>query len=217
MRAKTRLVVGALMAMSLSLQGQALEQSFENPPTSARPFTWWHWMSGNVSKQGIEKDLAAMHQFGLGGFQNFNADLGVARGKGAVEYASPEWFELFGYSAKIADQYGLQMGAHNCAGWSSSGGPWITPEYASKMIVWSETVVEAGTTGKIKLNEFVMNPDAEALNYHKEIAVLAVPTLPSDAAFQKIAAEAQTKKHYKPHPAKFRRLKEWVKHRPKMR
>ena len=200
-----------------SLWGQVSEQSFQNPPTSARAYTWWHWMGGNVSQQGIEKDLAAMHQFGLGGFQNFNADLGVARGKDAVDYASPEWFELFGYSAQVADKYGLQMGAHNCAGWSSSGGPWITPEYASKIIVWSETVVEPGTSGNIKLNEFVMSPDAKALNYYKEIAVLAVPTLPGDAAFQQKAADAQTKKKYKPHPAKFRRLKVWKDNSPKMR
>jgi hypothetical protein len=203
--------------MSLSLLGQGLEQGFQNPPTSARPFTWWHWMAGNVSNYGIEKDLAAMDQFGIGGFQNFNADLGVARGEGAVEYASPEWFELFGYTAKVADKFGLQMGAHNCAGWTSSGGPWISPKYASKMIVWSETVVEPGSSGKIKLNEFVMSPDAKALNYHKEIAVLAVPTLPGDGAFQQKAAHAQAKKNYKPHPAKFRRLKFWKDHSPKMR
>jgi len=78
MRSK-RLVISIFMGMSLSLLGQGLEQGFQNPPTSARPFTWWHWMAGNVSKYGIEKDLAAMDQFGIGGFQNFNADLGVAQ------------------------------------------------------------------------------------------------------------------------------------------
>ena len=203
--------------MLLPLSGYAidLESGFQNPPKSARPFTWWHWMAGNVSKYGIEKDLAAMNQFGIGGFQNFNADLGVPRG--SVEYASPEWFELFAYAAKEADKYGLQMGAHNCAGWSSTGGPWITPEYASKMIVWSETVVEPGTSGKIQLNEFVMNPDMKAVNYQKEIAVLAVPTLAGDAAFQKKDAEARAKGNHKPHPAKFRRLKDWKNQRPKMR
>jgi len=209
------LVLGIVFLASLAFAGQTLEEGFLNPPQSARPFTWWHWMAGNVSKQGIEKDLAAMNQFGIGGFQNFNADLGVPRG--AVEYASPEWFELFGYAAKEADKYNLQMGAHNCAGWSSTGGPWITPEYASKMIVWSETMVAPGTTGKIQLNEFVMSPDMKALNYRREIAVLAVPTLPGDAAFQKKEAEACAKRNQKPSPAKFRRLKDWKNVRPKMR
>ena len=209
------LVLGIVFLASLACVGQTLEEGFLSPPQSARPFTWWHWMAGNVGAPGIERDLAAMNRFGIGGFQNFNADLGVPRG--AVEYASPEWFELFGYAAKEADKYGLQMGAHNCAGWSSTGGPWITPEYASKMIVWSETVVEPGTTGKIRLNEFVMSPDMKALNYQKNIAVLAVPTLPGDAAFQKEETEAREKDKQAPHPAKFKRLKDWKNVRPKMR
>lgn len=40
------------MAISLEAQDQ-LEQAFRNPPSSAKPFTWWHWMNGHVSKEGI--------------------------------------------------------------------------------------------------------------------------------------------------------------------
>ena len=32
----------------------------------------------------------------------------------------------------------------NCPGWSSSGGPWITPEYSMKQFTWSETLVRGG-------------------------------------------------------------------------
>ncbi len=52
-----------------------LKSGFENPPESARPRVWWHWMNGNITKEGIKLDLEWMHRVGLGGFQNFDAAL----------------------------------------------------------------------------------------------------------------------------------------------
>jgi hypothetical protein len=37
--------------------GDALEQGFKNPPDSAKPRTWWHRTNGNITKEGISKDL----------------------------------------------------------------------------------------------------------------------------------------------------------------
>ena len=51
-----------------------LEKSFTNPPDSAKPQTWWHWMNGNISKEGITADLEAMKQIGLGGATIVNVD-----------------------------------------------------------------------------------------------------------------------------------------------
>ena len=53
----------------------ALKSGFENPPQSARPRVWWHWMNGNITKEGIKLDLDWMHRVGLAGFQNFDAAL----------------------------------------------------------------------------------------------------------------------------------------------
>ena len=55
--------------------GSKLESGFINPPDSARPRVWWHWMNGNVSKEGIRADLEWMHRVGIRGFQNFDAAL----------------------------------------------------------------------------------------------------------------------------------------------
>ena len=52
-----------------------LKSGFENPPEGARPRVWWHWMNGNITKEGIKLDLEWMHRVGLGGFQNFDAAL----------------------------------------------------------------------------------------------------------------------------------------------
>lgn len=40
--------------------GGSLQAGFENPPDSAKPRTWWHWTNGNVTEDGISKDLEWM-------------------------------------------------------------------------------------------------------------------------------------------------------------
>jgi hypothetical protein len=53
----------------------ALERGFKTPPDSAKPRVWWHWMNGNITKEGIKADLEWMKRVGIGGFQNFDASL----------------------------------------------------------------------------------------------------------------------------------------------
>ena len=43
-------------ALALTAVAAPLEEAFRNPPPEARPHTWWHWMNGNVSKEGISAD-----------------------------------------------------------------------------------------------------------------------------------------------------------------
>ena len=47
----------------------SLKSGFVNPPQSARPLVWWHWMNGNISKEGIKLDLQWMHRVGIGGIR----------------------------------------------------------------------------------------------------------------------------------------------------
>ena len=105
-----------------------LEAGFKNPPNYAKARTWWHWISGNVSKSGITKDLEAMKAVGIQEAQLFNVHLGSPQG--VVKYLSKEWLDLFEFSAEEAQRLGLELAFHNSAGWSSSGGPWVTEEYA---------------------------------------------------------------------------------------
>ena len=103
----------------------ALDAGFRNPPKSAYPKTWWHWMNGNITASGITADLEAIGRLGLAGFQIFN--VGSRTPKGPVAFFSPEWLQLTAHAAEEADRLGLEFAMHNCPGWSSSGGPWITP------------------------------------------------------------------------------------------
>jgi len=122
-----------------------LEAGFVTPPESAKPRVWWHWMSGNVSKAGINADLTWMKRIGIGGFQNFDAGLSTPQivDKRLV-YMTPEWKDAFLFTTKLADSLGLEMAIAGSPGWSESGGPWVTPERAMKKYVWSETRIKGG-------------------------------------------------------------------------
>ena len=147
---------------------KSLEQDFENPPNEAKARTWWHWISGNVSKSGITKDLEAMKAVGIQEAQLFNVHLGFP--KGPVEYLSKEWLDLFKFSAEEAKRLGLELAFHNSPGWSSSGGPWVTEENAMQTVVFSELEITGGSFRKEQLPK----PNTK-FKYYQDIAILAFP------------------------------------------
>ncbi|WP_299062717.1 glycosyl hydrolase [uncultured Polaribacter sp.] len=146
----------------------SLEEGFKNPPKEAKARTWWHWISGNVSKSGITKDLEAMKAVGIQEAQLFNVHLGFP--KGPVKYLSEEWLSLFKFSAEEAKRLGLELAFHNSAGWSSSGGPWVTEENAMQTLVYSEVEVNGNQNYKAQLPQ----PKTK-FTYYKDIAILAFP------------------------------------------
>jgi hypothetical protein len=122
-----------------------LKSGFENPPNGARPRVWWHWLNGNITREGIQLDLEWMHRVGLGGFQNFDASLGTPQVvEHRLPYMTPEWKQTFVYATKLADQLGLEEAIAGSPGWSETGGPWVKPNEAMKKYVWSELQVEGG-------------------------------------------------------------------------
>ncbi len=155
--------------------GDALEAGFRRPPDSARPHTWWHWMNGNITKEGITADLEAMKRVGVGGAQIFNVDCGIPAGP--VRFLSPEWKEMTAHAIREAARVGVGLSVHNCAGWSSSGGPWVRPEQAMQTVVVKEVPVR----GPAAFAEVLPRPEARAGHY-RDIAVLAFPTPAGGAA-----------------------------------
>lgn len=170
----------AFMALTLSLvqqvarAGDPLEAGFQSPPDSAKPQTWWHWMNGNVTKEGITADLEAMKQIGLGGAEIFNPDCGIPAGP--VKFNSPEWHEMFKHAVHEANRLGLELEAHNCAGWSSSGGPWNVASNSMMRVVTSEIHV----TGPTNFSGALPQPP-EQLDYYRDISVLAFRTLDGES------------------------------------
>ncbi len=46
---------------------QQLTDGFTHPPDAARPWVYWFWINGNVTKEGVTADLEAMQRVGIGG------------------------------------------------------------------------------------------------------------------------------------------------------
>src|SRR6185295_8607079 len=120
-------------------QADALEDGFKAPPDSAKPRVWWHWTGGNVTKEGITKDLEWMKRVGIGGAQA--ADIGNPGGQNIetpITFFTPEWFDVIKHAAAESDRLGLEMAIFSSSGWSLTGGPWVKPEQAMKKLVWSQ-------------------------------------------------------------------------------
>lgn len=158
----------SLFLTDLEAQNVSLEQNFQNPPPSARARVMWFWINGNVTTEGITKDLEAMKDVGIQGALIFNASLGQPQGY--VSYLSSDWLDLFNFAALEAQRLGLELSFHNGSGWSSSGSPVITPEYAMQKVVYSETLHLGGQEFKGQLAQPETN-----LGYYKDIAVVAFP------------------------------------------
>jgi hypothetical protein len=148
----TRKLIAALYVLMTALgiasaqnQPDPLKSGFENPPASARPRVWWHWMNGNISKDGIKLDLEWMHRVGIAGFQNFDAALATPQVVDhRIAYMTPEWKDAFKYAITLGNQFGMEEAIAGSPGWSESGGPWVPAPEGMKKYVWSETLVEGG-------------------------------------------------------------------------
>jgi len=99
--------------------GDSLQNNFVSPPQSSRARVWWHWMNGNISEQGIRKDLLWMQRSGIGGFQNFDAALVTPQiVDHRLVYMSQEWKKAMKLTARLADSLNLEMAIAGSPGWS---------------------------------------------------------------------------------------------------
>ncbi len=128
-------------------------------------------MDGNVTREGITADLEAMHEIGLGG--TFAYDISYQIPFGSVHYMTPEWLEMMRHAASESQRLGLEMGMHNCSGWSSTGGPWITPEHGMKKLVWSEMRAHAAGKEEEFEGKLAIPDGGRYAAYYRDIAVLA--------------------------------------------
>ncbi|HEU5072276.1 MAG TPA: glycosyl hydrolase [Verrucomicrobiae bacterium] len=198
-----RLFCLLLIACIACARGDELESRFEHPPESAKPGVLWMWMGSNINSNGITRDLEALRDAGFGSATMFSlADsctpwaraISNAPSPGAVTFTEP-WWRLVRHAAADARRLGIDFGVHNCAGYESSGGPWITPELSMQEIVWSETQVSGGTSFSGELprarpdlhsrmqfplwnptNGKLEKPEVPARQeFYRDVAVLALP------------------------------------------
>lgn len=174
-------------ALALSAAATAaepsLDEGFAEPPATARARTWWHWIDGNVTREGITADLEAMRRVGIHEAQIFNVDQGYP--DGPLVFMSPEWLEMFRFAVTEAERLGLEIGFNNGSGWSSSGGPWITPEFGMQRVVY--TLSECTGGGRVRLT--LPQPETK-LGFYRDIAVLAFPTPEDDTRVDNLAQKS---------------------------
>ncbi|MBR1576343.1 MAG: glycoside hydrolase family 2 [Bacteroidales bacterium] len=141
-----------LTAATAPAQDEGLYGPFLNPEKTYRPRVWWHWMNGNITPDGVRKDLAWMDRAGISGFYLFDAGLDTPQ---VVDrrrvFMTPAWKEVFREALYIADSLGMEAAIASSPGWSITGGPWVSEDDAEKKLVWRECVIQGGRTYKDEL------------------------------------------------------------------
>jgi hypothetical protein len=173
-------------ALAVDLKPPTLAEGFAAPPAEAKPLVWWHWINGNITKDGIRADLEDMQRVGIGGAQML--DVSIYLPPGPIRYGTDAWHEHVQYAIRTAGELGLELDLMNSPGWSGSGGPWITPDRGMKRYVWTETEVAGGAAVSATLKR----PTAK-LDFYRDVVVLAFPagskaTVKEEATLKSVAA-----------------------------
>jgi hypothetical protein len=146
-------LAAVFLACCLPLSAQAaadLASSFKSPPAEARPWVFWFWINGNISREGITKDLEAMKDAGIGGVIWMEVSGPRWAPRGPIEAGGKEWHDAMRWAITEADRLGLAFTLSVDFGYGS-GGPHITPDLSMQKLIWSETMVNGGGTVTVNL------------------------------------------------------------------
>jgi hypothetical protein len=196
MKSSFTTVITCLLAIyGASLVAAAgLDDGFRNPPDTAKPWVYWFWINGNISHEGITKDLQSMQRVGIGGVLWMEVSGPHWAPQGPIAAGSREWHEAMQWAISEADRLGLAFTLSIDFGYGS-GGPHITPDLSMQKLVRSETEVRGGAFVKVKLEQPAvgtqpdliwlrpgerMRPEVtealERADSYRDVAVFAVPT-----------------------------------------
>jgi len=159
---------------------------FVTPPDEARPWVYWYFMDGHLTREGMAADLETMKKAGLGGGIFIEAGIGIE--PGPVEFMSEPWQELLEMAFSKADSLGLQLSLVAGPGWCGAGGPWVKPDQSMQHLVSSRTVVHGPSSLDVRLaqppprtpffGEDTLSPDLLKVfkEFYRDEYVLAFPT-----------------------------------------
>lgn len=144
-------------------------RSFAKPTAEFRPWVYWFWINGNVTRTGVTADLEAMARVGIGGVLIMDVDPGTPPGDAL--FGSPDWHAMLAFAFDEAQRLGLEINLNNAAGWAGSAGPWITPDLSMQKLVFTERTLAGGEAfdGRLQVPETIAG-------YYRDVAVLAFPT-----------------------------------------
>jgi len=198
MKSHTRYLIfaGIWMGTTVAMaDGPSLEGGFLNPPAEARLHAYWWWLNGNVTQEAITRDLEAMTEKGFGGA--LITDAGGANQDGNRQvpcgpiFASEAWRELYRHALREGARLNVEMALNIQSGWNL-GGPRVKAEDAAKILCYTETAIEGPGEQTVKI---AAPPARHGLL--KEVAVLAIPSVPVEAVCKVEASSA-----HPDHPAR---------------
>lgn len=133
MNNKKRYMVIALLAL---LVVSAMAYNDE-----AKPWTFWNWKYGSVSRPGIHADLTGMKNVGMGGIWLMPVREAGERleFQDGVAQLSSEFWKMMDYSFQLADSLDFDMGIHVLP-----GNPVVLPAESMQKVVWTDTIVKGG-------------------------------------------------------------------------
>lgn len=145
---------------------KAVETGFISIPDAVQTSVYWYWISGNISKEGVVKDLEAMKKVGIN--RAFIGNIGLDDVPyGRVKLMSDEWWDIMHTALKTATRLNIEIGIFNSPGWSQSGGPWVKPEQAMRYLTSSQVMVK----GPFAFHKKLVQPQPE----FQDVKVLAYP------------------------------------------
>jgi alpha-L-rhamnosidase/Glycosyl hydrolases family 2, sugar binding domain len=167
-----------IVLLSTSTEAQVVlykdpvEKAFYQPNAAAKPWVFWYWLHGAVSKEGITADLEAMKEVGIGGaylmpIKDTNSAIPF---QPQVRQLSPAFWQLVKFALQEAKRLKLEIGVHYSDGFALGGGPWIKPEMSMQKLSWSKVLVTSADQSPL-----VLPMPAIKENYYKDIAVYAYP------------------------------------------
>ena len=175
--------------------GKADTKKFLTPPKVYHPETWFHYIGGNVSKEGITADLEAIAAAGITGIQLFHGQFGGPWPGVEPQIAclSESWDDAVHHTAKECQRLGLRFTMLVCPGWALAGGPWIEPANAMRHLTWSRTDITGGKPVVWKLPR--PQPSEEEWRDYRDVAVLAFPTPQDDTGSPLMPASVRSNRN----------------------
>lgn len=168
---KTLLCLSLLVPFTGNGQDKnALEAGFMNPAEKVQTSVYWYWISGNISEEGVKKDLYSMKEAGINRAFIGNIGLeGIHTPYKTVPFYSEEWWKILHAALKTATELGIEIGIFNSPGWSQSGGPWVKPEQAMRYLA----SVKAEVSGGKQVEVILAKPDKD----FQDVRVIAFPSV----------------------------------------
>lgn len=166
-----------------------LLHKFQNPPREYRPETWYHFLGGAVTREGVDLDVEALNKAGFSALHFFTIDsydqIRNRMTTPQIPILGRQWQENLTTLAKGIKKGKTDLVLHSCPGWATAGGPWSNIRNSMRTITWSENITEGGK----KLELQLPMPPLDSHNFpsaqgesrgeeadYREIAVLSFPT-----------------------------------------